>query len=230
MTWDLVANVLIGGVLTGLVYALMALGLSVIFGVIKVVNFAHGEMMTLAMFASVILFARTGLDPLLSVPLIAAALFVLGYGLQRGLVESFVSRPQHEQFILLLSIALILVNALLLAFGPDARTAMVDYAFDSFAIGPLIIDKVKLYAAFAAIGISLLLLAFFRYSRTGKAIRACADNLVGAQVVGLDIKRLYGLTSSGSTALPSVSAPPASAPPAACCCWSSTSPRCWDRN
>ncbi len=194
MPWDAVANILIGGALTGLVYSLMALGLSVIFGVIRIVNFAHGEMMALAMFAGVILFAGTGLDPLVSLPIVAGGLFVLGYALQRRLVEPFITRPEHEQFILLLAVAILLVNGLLIAFGPDARSVTVDYAFDSFDLGPIIIDKVKAYAAGTGVLVAGALLLFFRYSRTGKAIRACSDNLIGAQVVGLDIRRLYALT------------------------------------
>ncbi|MDJ0947473.1 MAG: branched-chain amino acid ABC transporter permease [Alphaproteobacteria bacterium] len=194
MTWDTVASILIGGALTGLVYSLMALGLSVIFGVIRVVNFAHGEMMTLAMFAGVFLFTGGGLDPILSLPIVAGTLFILGYALQRRLVEPFIARPEHEQFILLLAVAILLVNGLLLAFGPDARSVTVDYAFDSFELGPIFIDKVKAYAAGVGVLVAAGLLMFFRYTRTGKAIRACSDNLMGAQVVGLNIRRLYALT------------------------------------
>ena len=194
MTWDTIANILIGGVLTGLVYSLMALGLSVIFGVIKVVNFAHGEMMALAMYTGFIIFSTYGLDPILATPIVAGGLFLLGYVLQRGLISPFVTRPEHEQFILLLAVAILLVNGLLVVFGPDAQSVMVDYSFDSFEVGPLIIDKVKVYAAIAAIAVAMSLLLFFKYTRTGKAIRACADNLTGAQVVGLDVNKLYALT------------------------------------
>lgn len=194
MTLDLVANVALGGVLTGSVYALMALGLSVVFGVIRVVNFAHGEMMALAMFAAVLLFDAFGLDPLAALPLVAAGLFAFGYLLQRRLVEPFIGRPEHEQFILLLAVAVLLTNGMLLVFGPQARGVFADYSFDSYALGPLIVDRTKLIAATGAIVISAALFAFFRYTLTGKAIRACADNLTGAEVVGLDVKRLYALT------------------------------------
>ncbi|MGE0213270.1 MAG: branched-chain amino acid ABC transporter permease [Parvibaculaceae bacterium] len=194
MTLDLIANVLIGGVLTGAVYALMALGLSVVFGVTRVVNFAHGEMMALAMFAAVLVFDQAGLDPLLSLPIIAAALFAAGYVLQRRLVEPFIGRPEHEQFILLLAVAVILTNGMLLIFGPEARGIVTDYSFDSYAIGPLVIDKTKLIAAGAASLIAAGLFAFFRFTILGKTIRACADNLTGAQVVGLDVGRTYALS------------------------------------
>jgi branched-chain amino acid transport system permease protein len=191
---EIYLNVAVSGLLTGLVYGLMALGLSVIFGVVRVVNFAHGEMMTLAMYLAVVLFASFRLDPLLMMLPIAAVLFALGYAMQLGLINPFIARPEHSQFILLVAIAIILVNALLIVFGPDARNVQTSYAYDSFAIGPLIVDATKTYAGAAAIAVSAALFAFFRFAPIGKAIRACADNYTGALVVGLDVKRLYALT------------------------------------
>jgi hypothetical protein len=102
---ELVLNVALGGILAGLVYGLMALGLSVIFGVVRVVNFAHGEMMTIAMYLAVTLFAAFGLDPLIMLVPIAAVLFALGYAMQAGLINPFISRPEHSQFMLLVAIA-----------------------------------------------------------------------------------------------------------------------------
>jgi len=191
---DLVVNVVISGVLTGLVYGLMALGLSVIFGVVRVVNFAHGEMMTIAMYAATVLFAALGLDPFVAMLPIAAAFFVFGYVLQAGLINPFITRPEHSQFMLLVAVAIIMVNVLLLLFGPDARSVQTSYAFDSFAIGRIIVDATKVYAGGAAIVVAAALFAFFKFSDVGKAIRACADNYTGALVVGLDVKRLYALT------------------------------------
>jgi branched-chain amino acid transport system permease protein len=194
MFLSLYGNVLLQGVLTGLVYGLMALGLSVIFGVVRVVNFAHGEFAVVAMYAAFVLFQALGLDPFVALLPIAVAFFVLGYGLQRVLINPFVGRPEHEQFILLVGVAIILVNGLLMIFGPDARQANLAYSFDSWLVGPLIIDKVRVYAAIAALVVAGALFAFFRFTDTGTAIRACADNLVGAAVVGLDVKKLYALT------------------------------------
>jgi branched-chain amino acid transport system permease protein len=191
---DVYLNVTVAGILTGLVYGLMALGLSVIFGVVRVVNFAHGEMMSIAMYLTVLLFASLNLDPLVMLMPIAAVLFVFGYALQAGLINPFISRPEHSQFLLLVALALIIVNGLLILFGPDARTVQTAYAFDSFEFGALIVDATKLYAGAAAIVVAALLFAFFRFARLGKAIRACADNYTGALVVGLNVKHLYALT------------------------------------
>ncbi len=196
----MLADQIVTGLLTGLIYGLMALGLSVIFGVMRIVNFAHGEMAVVAMYAAWAASRYLGLDPLLALLPIAALMFGAGYVLQRGLIQPFVSRPDYMQFILLISVALILTNGALLVFGPEARGIQVDYAFDSYEIGPLLIDKVRLLAAGAALAIAGLLLAFFRFTLTGKAIRAAADNRTGAQVIGLDIGNLYAVTFGIGTA------------------------------
>ena len=191
---DLVANVVIAGVLTGLVYGLMALGLSVIFGVVRVVNFAHGEMMTIAMYSATVLFAALGLDPFLAMLPVAAAFFVFGYALQAGLINPFITRPEHSQFMLLVAVAIIMVNALLMLFGPAARNVQLDYQLESFEIGRILLDKARLYAAAAAVVAAAALFAFFKFSLAGKAIRACADDYLGAKVVGVNVKYLYALT------------------------------------
>src|SRR6516225_5446432 len=194
MPLDVYLNVAISGLLTGLVYGLMALGLSCIFGVVRIVNFAHGEMMTAAMYIAVVLFQAFGLDPLIAMVPIAAVMFVFGYALQRAVINSFVTRPESTQFLLMIAIAIIIVNALLIIFGPDARGVQTSYAYDSYALGPLIVDATKLYAAVAAILVAAALFGFFRFTLTGTAIRACADNHTGALVVGLDVRHLYALT------------------------------------
>src|SRR5436305_13526340 len=172
----------------------MAVGLSVIFGVVRVVNFAHGEMMTVAMYLAIVLFNGLGLDPLVMAVPLAGVLFVLGYVMQAGLINPFITRPEYSPFMLLIRLAIIVVNALLIAFGPDARSVQTSYAFDSFLVGPLIIDATKVYAGAATVVITAALFGFFRFVPLGKAIRACADNYTGALVVGLDVKRLYALT------------------------------------
>lgn len=191
---ETLVNALVAGVLTGMVYGLSALGLSVIFGVIRIVNFAHGEILVIGMFAALVLFRWLGLDPLLSVPVVAVALFVFGYLLQSLVIRRVAHLADHMQFLLLAAIAIAMVSACLIVFGPDPQGVQLDYALDSFAIGLLVIDKTRLYAAIAAVVVAGLLLAFFKYATVGRAIRACADNYLGAQVVGLNVGRLYALT------------------------------------
>ena len=194
MPAEIYLNVAASGILTGLIYGLSALGLSVIFGVIRIVNFAHGEIMVLGMFLTLVIFRHLGIDPLLSLPLVAAILFGFGYLLQDWVVRRVAHLADHMQFLLMAAVAVILVSVCLMLFGPDAQGAQVGYAYDSFRIGPVIVDKVRLYAGLAALVVAGALFAFFRYTGTGKAIRACGDNYLGAQVVGLNVRKLYALT------------------------------------
>ena len=182
------------GLLTGMVYGLMALGLSVIFGVMRVVNFAHGEMMVVGMYLAWMGFEYLGVTPLLSLPVIAVLFFFAGYALQRSLISPFIGRPEHQQFLLLLAVAILLVNACLAIAGPDSRGVQMESQFDSYELGPLVFDAVRLHAALAAVAIAALLWLFFTRTRTGKSIRAAADNRMGALVVGLDVQRLYAFT------------------------------------
>jgi branched-chain amino acid transport system permease protein len=182
------------GLLTGMVYGLMALGLSVIFGVMRVVNFAHGEMMVVGMYLAWMGFEYLGVTPLLSLPVIAVLFFFAGYALQRSLISPFIGRPEHQQFLLLLAVAILLVNACLAIAGPDSRGVQLESQFDSYELGPLVFDAVRLHAALAAVAIAALLWLFFTRTRTGKSIRAAADNRMGALVVGLDVQRLYAFT------------------------------------
>src|SRR4029078_6795991 len=151
----------------------MALGLSVIFGVVRVVNFAHGEMMTIAMYLAVVLFSGFGLDPLVMLVPIAGALFAFGYLLQAGLINPFIARPEHSQFLPLGAVALVIVHVLLIACGPDARGVQTSYTFDSFLVGPLIVDATKAYAGAAAIVFAAALFVFLRVLFAGKAVGVC---------------------------------------------------------
>jgi branched-chain amino acid transport system permease protein len=197
---ELVVSVVVAGVLTGLVYGLMALGLSVIFGVMRVVNFAHGELMTCAMYATVISCSAFSVDPFVVLVPVALGFFGIGYVLQAGVINRFITRPEHMQFLLLLALATILVNGQLMAFGPDARGVQTDYQLDAIELGPLLVDTVRLYAAGTALLACVLVIAFFRFTLVGKAIRGCADNHLGAKVIGLPVERLYALTFGLGTA------------------------------
>ncbi|MBX9977551.1 MAG: branched-chain amino acid ABC transporter permease [Alphaproteobacteria bacterium] len=187
-------NIGVNGILMGLIYGLMALGLSVVFGVIRVVNFAHGEMMLLGVYGAIILHHLTGIDPIFLSPVLAVVLFGLGYGLQRGLINRLLDKPEHVQFIVLAAVALILMNLQLMIFGPDAKAISVPYSLETFQIGAILVDKTRVYTSVVALLVALGLFAFFKYSLTGKKIRACADNHLGAKVIGLNHKHLYAVS------------------------------------
>ena len=188
------AQAITKGLLTGMVYGLMALGLSVIFGVMRVVNFAHGEMMVVGMYLAWMGFEYLQVSPMLSLPVIAVIFFGAGYALQRAVISPFIGRPEHQQFLLLLAIAILLVNVSLVIAGPDARGVQMDSQFESYELGPFVFDAVRVHAALMAVVIAGLLWLFFTRTRTGKSIRAAADNNLGALVVGLDVRRLYAFT------------------------------------
>lgn len=194
MPTEIYFNVAISGLLTGLIYGLSALGLSVIFGVIRIVNFAHGEIMVLGMFFTVVAFRHLGIDPLLAVPFIAAILFGFGYLLQDWVVRRVAHLHDYFQFLLMAAVAVMLIAVCLMLFGPQAQGVNVPYALDSFSVGPLIIDTVRLYAGIVALLGSGAMFAFFKYTDTGKAIRACGDNYTGALVVGLNVRHYFALT------------------------------------
>jgi branched-chain amino acid transport system permease protein len=188
------AQAITKGLLTGMVYGLMALGLSVIFGVMRVVNFAHGEIMVVGMYLAWMGFEYLQVSPMLSLPVIALIFFGTGYALQRVVISPFIGRPEHQQFLLLLAIAILLVNACLVVAGPDSRGVQMESQFDSYELGPFVFDAVRVHAALTAVVIAALLWLFFTRTRTGKSIRAAADNNLGALVVGLDVRRLYAFT------------------------------------
>jgi branched-chain amino acid transport system permease protein len=188
------ANVALAGALTGTIYGLMALGLSAIFGVMRLVNFAHGELMTLAMYVAVLGFEHLALDPFVAMPIAVLLFGVVGYVLQRAFINRFLRRPEQTRLLLMIAVGTIIANGLLLAFGPEARSVQPPYALDSFAWGPLLVDKSRVYAALASLAATGALAAFFRWTLVGKAVRACADNPTGARVAGLPVGHLYALT------------------------------------
>ena len=189
----LVIQGLISGLLFGGVYSLMAVGLTLIFGVMRVVNFAHGDMMVWGMYLALILATRVGLDPYVAFPLCAAALFGLGVVVQRALVDRIVDAPHEMQILLMLGVALVLENAALTVFGPEPARVRTPLAAATWFVGPFYIDVTRL-AAFALAIVLTLLLAFFLFrTDVGRTIRAAADNPYGALVIGTDVRRVYAV-------------------------------------
>lgn len=188
-------NVVSGGILIGIVYALIALGLTIIFGVMRVVNFAHGEMVVIGMYVGYGLWSVTGTPPWMLAPLAALLLFGLGYALQLAIVNAFIGRPQHAQFILFIAFALIITGLHLVLFGPDPRPVQLIESMQSYTIGSVRLDVVRVQAALIALLLIAVLTLFLRYAGVGRAIRAAADNLIGAQVIGIRVSKVYAITA-----------------------------------
>jgi len=164
-------------VLFGGVYSLMAVGLTLIFGVMRVVNFAHGDMMVWGMYLAWLMATRGGVDPYLGFVVCAAALFALGFVVQRALVQRIVDAPHEMQILLMLGVALVLENAALLAFGPEPQRVHV----------------ARLITFGVAVVLTLLLSLFLFRTDLGRSIRAAADNTYGALVIGTDVRRVYAV-------------------------------------
>ena len=187
----LLAQATLNGLMLGGVYSLMAVGLSLIFGVMRIINFAHGELMIWGMYLAYWLFTLGGLDPLLSLPLTTAAVFGLGYVIQRVLVNRILEAPEEMQVLLLLGVSLILTNGALILFGPDSRRAPTAYALSTLWLGPVVLDVARLLAFVLAMALTGGLVLFLRRTDLGRTLRAAADNRVGALLTGVDVERVY---------------------------------------
>ena len=190
----LALQLLIQGILLGGIYGLIAVGLSLIFGVMGVINFAHGQMMVLGMYVSYWLLVLFGLDPYLSLVLVAAAIFVLGYLIQFSVINRILDFPEAMQVVPLVSLGLILENLALLLWGPDHRSPQTAWSLMSINLGDVMIDVSRLMAFGLAVVITGLIFWFLKKSDLGKAIRAAADNRTGAVLSGIRVDRINNLS------------------------------------
>jgi branched-chain amino acid transport system permease protein len=189
----LVAQGLLSGLLFGGVYSLIAVGLSLIFGVMRVINFAHGDMMVWGMYLAWLLATRLGIDPYLGFLACAAALFGLGLVLQKGLVNRILDAPHEMQILLMLGVALVLENVALMAFGPEPQRVRSPLSQATVWLGPVFVDVARLVTFGVALGLTLALYLFLTRTDLGRLMRAAADNPYGALVVGADVGRAYAV-------------------------------------
>jgi len=187
----LVGQGLLSGFLFGGVYSLMAVGLTLIFGVMRVVNFAHGDMMVWGMYLAWLLSIRAGIDPYVGFLVCAAALFLFGLLIQRGLVERIVDAPHEMQILLMLGVALVLENAALVAFGPDPARVRSPLSQATVWIGPIFVDVARLVTFGLAMALTAALWLFLARTDLGRSMRAAADNPYGARVIGTDVRKVY---------------------------------------
>ncbi len=183
----------LSGVLFGGVYSLMAVGLTLIFGVMRVVNFAHGDMMVWGMYLAFLLATGAGVDPYLAFVVCAAALFVLGFAVQRALVDRILAAPHEMQILLMLGVALVLENLALVAFGPEPTRVRSPLSAATIWLGPVFVDVARLVAFGVASALTLALYLFLFRTDLGRTMRAAADNTYGALVIGTDVRRVYAV-------------------------------------
>ena len=195
----MLGQVVVSGILSGGLYAMVALGLALIFGVMRVINIAHGPLLMLGAYATFFLYSGLGLNPFLTVPLSMAAMFLLGVLLQRTLVFRVVDAPELSSLLLTFGISIALVNVAQLAFTSDLRA--VEYITGAWLIGGLAVSKPRAIAFAFAAGVTALAFVFLQRTRLGKAIRATSQSREVAMVCGVDVARIHMLTFGLASAL-----------------------------
>ena len=184
---------LLNGITTGAVYALIALGLTLIYGVLHIINFAHGASLMVALYAVYFLKEHAGIDPYLAFPVVVPAMFALGYGLQRGIINRASHGKDENILLVTLGLSIMLENLALLFFKSDTRTIETTYTLTTVAIGPAMIALPKLVAFAGALVVSGLLVWMMRATDLGSAIRAVAKEKQGARLMGIDVDHVYAM-------------------------------------
>jgi branched-chain amino acid transport system permease protein len=188
---------LLNGLTTGAVYALIALGLTLIYGVLHIINFAHGASLMMALYGVYALKERWGIDPYMALPIMVPAMFVLGYAMQR-IVINRASHGKDENILLVtLGLSIVMENFALLFFKSDTRTIETAYTLTTVAIGPeaaqVMVSLPKLVAFAGALVVSALLIVILQRTDLGRAIRAVAKEKQGARLMGIDVEHVYAM-------------------------------------
>lgn len=195
----------VNGLLMGGFYSLMGMGQNVIFGVMKIVNFCHGEMLMVGMYLTFVLYTFLGLDPYLSVPIVAIIMFLFGAVIQHTLITPSLGTKSFTNLLFLtVGLGLLLSNGALVIFGSTYYTINTSYSQTYINLGPVTMALPRLISFGVLIVISAALFAFLKYTTTGKQIRAVSQNPTGAEVVGIDVKKIYILTYGIGVALAGV--------------------------
>lgn len=179
----------------------MALGLALVWGVLNIVNLAHGAFIMLGAYASWYLYTYAHIDPFLGLPITAAVMFALGYALQRGLLNLVIRAPMFNTLLITFGLEVVLTYLAQLVFSADFRTINPPYAGSSLAWGPVVLPVARLAAFGVAIVLTVGMWLFLLHSRLGRAIRATAQNLLAARLYGVEPRHLYAMTFALGIAL-----------------------------
>jgi branched-chain amino acid transport system permease protein len=203
---DIILEAVLNGLLTGAVYGLVALGLTLVYGVLHIINFAHGALLTAAMYAAYVARASFGVDPYVAALPLAALFFAVGYLIQR-LVIGPASRGKDENILLVtLGLSIIIENLMLAVFRSDTRSIDVPYAMEVIEFGPALLSYPRVIGFGATILVGIALFVLMRFTATGRAIRAVAKERTGAALVGIDVGHIYAVTFGIGTACLAISA------------------------
>ncbi len=185
---------LVNGILAGGILAVAALGFSLVWGILNIINLAHGSLIMLGAYVTWQLFSSFGLDPFLAVPIAFAVLYVFGYGVQRAIINQVVRAPILTTFLLTFGLSLVIVNVALLVWTGDTRAVTPAYSGANFTVLGVTIPWAKLATLGAALGITALMALWLKSSKLGRAIRAMAMDVGAAQLVGLRVPHVYAVT------------------------------------
>jgi branched-chain amino acid transport system permease protein len=190
----ILAAAIVNGLLTGSVYALIALGLTLVYGVLHIINFAHGALLTAALFAAYFAYRVLGIDPYLAVVLLTPAFFGVGYALQRFVIGPASHGDDRNMLLVTLGLAVVIENALLFAFRADTRTIDLPYALSGVDLGFTFVPLPRLIGLVVVFVLSLALWLMMSATDTGRAIRAVAREKLGAELAGIDVAHIYAVT------------------------------------
>lgn len=194
MNWSLLATGIVNGLLLGGVYVLLATGLTLVAGVIKIFNFGHGALLMLGAYLSFWLFTLWGIDPYVSIVITAPLLFAVGYVVQRFTITPVLNAPEHNLLLITLGVGLFLENFALFLWSPDYRTVRPPYSGATVLLGDLVITLPRLFASLFALLVTVALYLLVRFTDLGKAMRASAQDRDGALLQGINIRRIYAIT------------------------------------
>ena len=196
----------LNGLMTGAVYALVALGLTLVYGVLHIINFAHGALLSAALFAAFLAYQKLGLDPYLATFLLAPGFFALGYALQRFIIGPASHGDDRNMLLVTLGLAVLIENALLYEFRADTRTIELAYSFKTINFGFTFLSVARLISFVAVFVVALVLWLIMALTDTGKAIRAVAKEKLGAELAGIDVAHIYAITFGLGTACVAIAA------------------------
>jgi len=185
---------LLNGITMGAVYALIALGLTLVYGVLHIINFAHGACLMIALYGVYALWAILGIDPYAALPVMVLMMFALGYLLQRYIINRAGHSKDERVLLLTLGLSIVFENLALIWFHSDTRTVETAYSLQTLSIGPVMLSLPKFYAFWGALGVSALMLSIMRWTDLGRAIRAVAKERTGAKLMGIDVEQVYALS------------------------------------
>ena len=190
----LLTQVVLNGILLGGLYACMAIGFSIVWGVTNIINLAHGSMIIIGAYITWLLWAQFGIDPFLLVPVAAAALFAFGFVLYRVLLHRVAAASLFMTLILTFGLDRVLVNINLQLFSANVRAITLPYADRVLTLGEIRLPYLRIAVFGVALLLTLLLHLFINYTRVGHSIRATAQNARAASVLGIDTRRVYAIT------------------------------------